>query len=126
MMTGLVSTLAGSGGGSSQDGEASRAQFSGPLDVAVTPDASKVVVADSDNRKIRLIDMSTRMVGTLAGSGKVGLQDGSASSATFAYGGPDGVAVTPDGGKVLPPRPPIWWPTLRTTISASLKCQQVL
>jgi len=101
MATGSVSTLAGPGDRTqgSQDGSASNARFFYPSGVAVTPDGSKAVVADSRNNKIRLVDMATGAVSTLAGSGSYGFQDGSAGSAMFSD--PTGIAVTPDGSKAV-------------------------
>jgi len=99
MATGRVGTLAGSGTYGFQDGAASSARFSNPTGLAVTSDGSKAVVTDYFNNKIRVVDIATGTVITLAGSGSYGSQDGAAGSATF--NNPTGVAVTPDGSKAV-------------------------
>jgi len=97
--TGEVRTLAGSGAEGSRDGAAGSASFRNPSDVEVTPDGSKAVVADGDNNKIRLVDMATGVVSTLAGSGAQGYRDGAAGSAMFDS--PDFVTVTTDGSQAV-------------------------
>jgi len=98
LSTATVTTLAGSGYGSS-DGVGTAAFFKNPAGIAVTANGRSVVVADQDNNKVRMIDILTGAVTTLAGSGAEGSSDGSGTSATFLY--PRGVATTPDGAAVL-------------------------
>ena len=89
--TGVVSTLAGSGSGSS-DGIGTNAQFNNPRDVAVGPSGT-IYVADSSNDRIRVIS-STGVVSTLAGSSQ-GFSDGVGTNALFSD--PQGIAVGPSG-----------------------------
>jgi len=85
---GAVTTLAGSGAGST-NGSGSGASFNSPRGVAVDG-AGNVYVADYSNNRIRKVT-ATGDVTTFAGSGSSGSSDGSAGSATFH--GPVGVAV---------------------------------
>jgi len=98
MATGAVSPLAGSGGRTG-DSDGSDSRFRNPQGVAVTPDGSTAVVADSGNHKIRLVNMSTGWASTLAGSGVEGSQDWPSGSASFRN--PGDVKVTPDGSKAV-------------------------
>lgn len=86
---GLVSTLAGSSGGST-DGPISSATFRVPNDVAVD-NAGRVFVADFGNNAVRLIDPSSNQVSTLAGGSGSGHADGQGQAASFDS--PTGVAV---------------------------------
>ena len=83
MDTGTVATLAGSGKAGSKDGKAGNAQFNSPTGLALSADGSSLFVADKGNHKIRKIDVATRAVTTLAGTGSTGCKDGVGSKATF-------------------------------------------
>jgi DNA-binding beta-propeller fold protein YncE len=91
-----VEALAGQEGpGGFRDGAGAQALFLGPTGVAVTP-LGQVVVADTGNNRIRLIDVDReRTVRTLAGNGLPGLRDGEGEQAMFRR--PTGVAVGPEG-----------------------------
>jgi len=96
---GVVTTLAGGGGGNpnsrqgSEDGTGAAATFNYPSGVAV--DSSRnVYVADRANNKIRKITPDG-VVTTLAGSGVAGSEDGTGTAASFSY--PSGVAVDISG-----------------------------
>lgn len=90
---GQVSTLAGSGERGHRDGPAVRAQFDGPIGIAVTDDGA-LIVADSYNDRIRRISLDGQ-VSTLAGAGRPGFRDGPATAALFDT--PCGVAVDGQG-----------------------------
>ena len=98
MKSGMVSTLAGSGRREWKDGQGKDASFYHPRDVAVDPMSGQVVVADLGNHRIRLVDIKTGMVSTLAGSGR-GYEDGQGEDASFNY--PNDVAVDPMSGQVF-------------------------
>jgi len=77
--TGNISTFAGTGkkGFSGDGGTADKAQFNLVMCVTMTPDRNAMLVSDLQNRRIRLIDMQTNIVKTLAGNGMKGVpQDG--------------------------------------------------
>jgi len=88
----VVSNLAGSDTFGHVDGAAATAQFNSPAGVAVDS-SGNVYVADYGNDRIRKITQTggAWTVGTLAGSGAEGYQDGAAASAQF--NSPVGVAV---------------------------------
>lgn len=94
----VVRTVAGerhkpTGGPDHLDGVAAEARFSDPSAVAVSADGT-VFVADFENRRIRKIAPDGQ-VSTLAGSGKLGVDDGPGEMATFA--GPAALVLGPDG-----------------------------
>ena len=59
----------GSGARGHQDGVGAAAQFNSPSGVTITPDGATLLVADQHNHSIRKVDLATRAVTTLAGSG---------------------------------------------------------
>ena len=96
--TGVVTTLAGSGGGTFADGTGTGASFNSPNGVAVIPSTGVLVVADKDNHRIRLVT-PLGVVTTLAGSGSASFADGTGTGASFSN--PRGVAVTSTGDVVV-------------------------
>jgi DNA-binding beta-propeller fold protein YncE len=92
--TGVVSTLAGSGSPAFADGTGTDASFNEPYGVAFSPDQTLIAVADRKNNRIRLVIVSTGVVGTLAGSGSAAFADGTGTDASFHK--PGGVAFSPD------------------------------
>jgi gliding motility-associated-like protein len=85
--TGAVTTFAGSGGQGANNGNSTTATFNHPGGVAID-DQSNVYVGDQDNNLIRKIT-PTGIVSTFAGSGTLGLQNGSIATAQFS--GPAGL-----------------------------------
>jgi sugar lactone lactonase YvrE len=82
IVTGAVTTLAGSGLGDA-DGIGTSATFSAPA--GITTDGNNLFVADTFNCIIRRIVIATGQVTTLAGSGAKGDKDGLGKLATFNY-----------------------------------------
>lgn len=94
---GQVSTFAGKSGDGDDDGPALSAGFRLPTGLLVAK--GQVVVADSENHRLRGITIGTnRVVSTLAGSSS-GYKDGAAGAAEFDS--PQGVAFDPVTGKVV-------------------------
>ncbi|MGZ3457971.1 MAG: N,N-dimethylformamidase beta subunit family domain-containing protein, partial [Archangium sp.] len=91
-----VEAFAGQAGTSGfRDGPAAEALFQSPTGLAVTP-AGEVVVADTGNNRIRLIQAdAAHTVITLAGNGQSGIQNGPGEQAMFRA--PTSVAVGPSG-----------------------------
>ncbi|MFT4690210.1 MAG: hypothetical protein ACKVHO_23795 [Verrucomicrobiia bacterium] len=78
--TGIITTIAGTGkpGFSGDGGPATRATFNYLMCVSLNATHDKLYVADLKNRRIRMIDIKTGNVGTVAGNGKKGVPaDGS-------------------------------------------------
>ena len=73
--TGLISTIAGTGekGFSGDGGPAVKAKFGGIYCVTVSPDGENLYLADLDNRRIRVVELKTGTVETVAGNGKGGV-----------------------------------------------------
>ena len=93
-LTGVVSTLAGSGVNGSNDGTGATATFNEPW--AITCDTNgNLYVADTKSYKIRKIVSATGVVTTIAGTGVSGTTNGAVNVAQFSY--PTGIAVTKDG-----------------------------
>jgi len=88
--TGEVSTLAGGTSGTA-DGIGTAAQFDSPW--GITTDGMSLYVTDTNNATIRQIDIATRKVTTLAGSGAAAEVDGKGTAASFR----NPVGVTTDG-----------------------------
>jgi DNA-binding beta-propeller fold protein YncE len=97
MNTREVSTLAGSGRMEWKDGQGEDASFNHPSGVAIYND--QIIVTDTWNNRIRMMDMDTREVSTLAGSGRAEYKDGQGEDAAFNH--PYGVAVDPMSGQVI-------------------------
>jgi hypothetical protein len=94
---GVVTTLAGSGSQTFADGTGAGASFNNPHGVAVLPDGN-IVVADFGNHRIRLVNPTSGVVTTLAGSSQA-FADGTGTSASF--NSPTGVAITSTGNIVV-------------------------
>jgi DNA-binding beta-propeller fold protein YncE len=99
--SGAVSTLAGTKEvAGSADGTGTRAYFSKPHSVVISPDGGSAYVCDTWNHAIRIIIISTGYVDTLAGSkGTSGSVDGVWTSAQFDS--PVGLAISPDGSLIF-------------------------
>ena len=87
------------------DGKGDNVRLQHPLGVAVHD--GRIVIADTYNHKIKLLDPAKRKVWTLAGTGTPGHRDGSGRKAQFYE--PGGVAVVRGcdirGGHKQPRRP---------------------
>ena len=79
--SGVVTTLAGDGTAGFQDGTGTAAQFDAPG--GMTLHDGKLYVADADNHRVRVIDLATTQVTTLAGDGTAGFADGTGTGANF-------------------------------------------
>ena len=98
---GVITRVAGTGtaGNSGDDGPATDAELNGPAGVAVTADGG-FLIADSASHVVRKVS-SAGAITRVAGTGTAGNtgDDGPATDAEL--NGPNGVAVTPDGGFLI-------------------------
>ena len=92
--TGQLSTFAGSGEAGCEDGVGAAASFNRPHGLALSSDDRSLYVTDSLSHQVRMIDVQTRQVSTLAGSGEAGCEDGIGGAASFHK--PAGMAVSSD------------------------------
>ncbi|CUG89340.1 GPI-anchored surface protein, putative [Bodo saltans] len=82
--TGASVALAGSVGDSSYaDGIGPDARFSTLQGIALNSDESALIIADQNNQRIRRLEIATKNVKTLAGTGESGFSDGPGATATF-------------------------------------------
>jgi sugar lactone lactonase YvrE len=96
---GRVATLAGTGepGFAGDGGPAANAVFNEPYCGSLSPDGSRLLIADIRNHRLRVIDLAAKTVHTIAGNGKPGKPvDGSASTAT-PLAGPRAACDAADG-----------------------------
>ena len=94
-----IETLAGTGtpGDSGDGGPAAQAQLSSPRDLEIGPDG-QLYVADTNNGKVRAIDLATGTIRTVVGTGELGLDDEEGLLATeLRLRRPFGIAFDPDG-----------------------------
>lgn len=97
--TGAVATIAGNYSGASGfvDGTGPNARFYLPRSLDFTSDGTKVLIADRNNNKIRMLDVATRQVTTLAGAyasaDEPQFADGQGTNANFFH--PRHVVVVP-------------------------------
>jgi sugar lactone lactonase YvrE len=95
---GIIYTVAGTGerGYSGDGGDARKAVFDAPKEMAVAPNGD-IFVVDTENHAIRLIDGATWIVRTIAGNGTAGpgVDGGPATHACLSR--PHGAVVAPDG-----------------------------
>ena len=92
-LDGHVTTFAGKGGPGSEDGAGVSASFNSPHGIAFGTDGD-VLVADSNNRKIREIDLQG-VVTTLVGNDLDNISEESALNSSFKY--PYGITVSRSG-----------------------------
>lgn len=94
----VIDTIAGTGeGGFSGDGgPAKDAQINNPRDLEFGPDG-RLYVADSENHRIRAIDLASGTIETVAGTGNQGLAADDLPSAEIELARPFGVAFDAKG-----------------------------
>ncbi len=97
--TGEVSTVAGTGekGFSGDDGPAREAQCGGVYCVALDPRGRRLYLADLDNRRARMVDLSTGVITTIAGNGQRGVPEDGAEARSAPLYDPRAVAADSKG-----------------------------
>ena len=94
----VIETVAGDGtrGGGGDGGPAALAQLDHPRDVELAPDG-RLFIADTENHRVRAVDLTTGTIDTVAGDGTSGAggDGGAAYAAQLAR--PFGIAFNADG-----------------------------
>jgi sugar lactone lactonase YvrE len=96
--SGKIRTLAGTGqpGDSGDGGDARRARLNGPKHLCVSPRGS-VLIADTENHRIRVYDPESGTIATIAGTGRKGTAGVGGQAKDAELSQPHGVTVGPDG-----------------------------
>jgi O-antigen biosynthesis protein len=94
----VITTVAGSNttGFSGDGGPARRAQLDTPDGVAIAPDGD-IIIADSQNDRIRRVDKATSIITTIAGSGVSGFDGDGQPAIEAGLNTPNSVAAAPNG-----------------------------
>ncbi|MCI0702374.1 MAG: hypothetical protein L0241_14925 [Planctomycetia bacterium] len=94
-----VSAFAGTGekGFSGDGGPADKAKFGGCFCVSFDPDKKNLFITDLDNRRIRKVDMKTKIVTTVAGTGQKGVPKDGEEATKQPLVDPRAHAVDKDG-----------------------------
>jgi NHL repeat len=97
--SGDITLLAGTGkkGYSGDGGPALKAEFSGIYSLALDVSETKLYLADLENRRIRVIDMKTRIVNPFAGNGQKGVPSDGTNAKDAPLVDPRAVAVDRQG-----------------------------
>jgi len=97
--TGNIATLAGTGdkGFDGDGGPAAKAKFGAIYCVALDPKGERLYLADLDNRRIRMVQLDTGVVTTVAGNGKTGVPEDGAEAIKAPLVDPRAVAVDAKG-----------------------------
>ncbi len=92
---GQTSLIAGSGTAGFADGAGSAAKFNRPFGIAIDSAGKFLYIADSNNHRIRKIDLATNTVSTLIGTGALGYANATPLNSVLSY--PEYVDVTSNG-----------------------------
>jgi sugar lactone lactonase YvrE len=97
--TGDIRTIAGTGdkGFSGDGGPATKAKFGGIYCLALDAKGEKLYLADLDNRRIRVVDLRSGVVETVAGNGERGVPRDGAEARKAPLVDPRAVAVDANG-----------------------------
>ncbi|MEZ5351092.1 MAG: hypothetical protein R2762_00515 [Bryobacteraceae bacterium] len=99
LATGLVSTVAGNGkaGFSGDGGPATEASFKGIFAIDLSPAGDKLYLADLGNVRVRMVDLKTGLVSTVAGNGESAEPSEGARAASSPLVDPRAVAADARG-----------------------------
>lgn len=97
--SGLITTVAGTGekGYSGDGGPATKAKCGGIYCAALNPAADKLYLADLDNRRIRVVDLKSGTIDTVAGNGQKGAPADGADARQAPLVDPRAVAADAQG-----------------------------
>ena len=96
--SGIITTIAGTGQAkfSGDHGPASTATLNEPVALALD-NLNCLFVADQSNNRIRMIDLNTGIISTIAGNGESGYTGDGVNGTQVGLSGPSGVAVDQEG-----------------------------
>jgi DNA-binding beta-propeller fold protein YncE len=96
--SGIITTVAGTGerGYGGDDGPALAAVFDAPKELAIDREGNLLIV-DTENHAVRRLDIRTRTVATIAGSGRQGGDGDGGPARAAALDRPHGAAIATDG-----------------------------
>jgi sugar lactone lactonase YvrE len=99
MKTGLAAAIAGTGqpGYSGDGGPAVKAAFNQLYAIDINPAGDKLYITDLRNRRVRLLDLKTGIVNTIAGNGDKGVPDDGAEAAKSPLIDPRAAAIDSKG-----------------------------
>ncbi|MDA2928977.1 hypothetical protein MYX84_03345 [Acidobacteria bacterium AH-259-O06] len=99
LKTGIITTIAGTGeaGYSGDGGPANQARFNGTFDLALDAAGEKLYVADLNNRRVRLVDLKSGDVTTVAGNGTQGVPKDGANAVRSPLVDPRAVTLDSSG-----------------------------
>jgi sugar lactone lactonase YvrE len=94
----IIETIAGTGerGFSGDGGPAAQAQLDHPRDLEIGPDG-RLYIVDSENQRIRAVDLQTGVITTVAGNGQMGFSGDGGSPLQASFSRPWGIAFDAAG-----------------------------
>lgn len=97
-VTGVITTLAGTGQPrfSGDGGSADQAALNEPAALVLSTDETRLYVADQSNHRVRMIDLRTRVIQTVAGTGSATYDGDGKLGVETALAGPSGLAIAGD------------------------------
>jgi sugar lactone lactonase YvrE len=98
LTAGTVTTIAGNGtpGFAGDGGPATMASFNYPRDLELGPDG-RLYVADTNNHRVRVVDLNTGIITTFAGNGQAGFSGDGGLATAASFSRPFGVAFDREG-----------------------------
>jgi sugar lactone lactonase YvrE len=102
LSTGIITTVAGNGslGFSGDGGPATSASLNDPLGVAVDG-GGNLFITDRGNHRVRMVNLSTGTIMTVAGNGFTGFSGDGGSATSASINNPVGVAVDGSGNLLI-------------------------
>jgi GT2 family glycosyltransferase/sugar lactone lactonase YvrE len=104
-VTGFIHTIAGDGRPANDEsvgdnGPAIAAHLNMPSDVEIAPNGD-IYIADMHHQRVRRVDARTRLISTIAGSGRWGSTGDGGKATDASLAGPAGIAIVPDAAGKL-------------------------
>jgi DNA-binding beta-propeller fold protein YncE len=89
---GIITTYAGSNRPLGDGGPASEASLNSPTQLAVDPVRGSIYICDASNQRVRAVDLATRLVSTVAGTGDAGYAGDGGPATRACFNSPFGLA----------------------------------